>query len=159
MANGTFNIALGEEKSLYEIVRNNTQANSVLTFTFLQASVADDVLNNFDDLAALLADAGNTEATFTNFARVELDDTQLIAPAIDDGANTLTLDLPDITFTDAGGAANNTLVKAIVCFDPDSTAGTDADIIPIFHFDVAFTTQGLTFTVNINANGIVTISG
>jgi len=134
-------------------VNNNDPANAALVITLLQANVADATLVDFDDLSALLADAGNTEATFTNFARIVLTDTDVTDPTVDDTNDRQDADIPDQTFTSAGGAVNNTLTKLLVCYDSDSTGGTDANIIPMTHHDFAITTDGSDIVAQINAAG------
>lgn len=153
MADGVFNIAKGRINEYVNRVDSNDPANAALIITLLSASVADGTLEDFDDLSALLADAGNTEATFTNFARKVLVDTDVANPTPDDTNNRQDADIPDQTYTAAGGAANNTLVKLIVAFDSDTTAGTDANIIPLTHHDFAITTDGTDIVAQINAAG------
>jgi hypothetical protein len=72
---------------------------------------------------------------------------------IDDTGNTVAADTADFTWTDAGGATNNTLVKLLICYDPDTTVGTDADIIPLTLHDYAETTTGSTITATVDAAG------
>ncbi len=159
MASQTFNIALGMEKAYYNNVESGSPANSAFVVVLLQASETDDVLNNYDDLSSLLAAAGNTEADFTNYARKTLVAADLAAvPAPDDANNRLDLDLPDQTWSSAGGASNNTLTKLLICYDPDTTGGTDADIVPITHHDFALTTDGTDITAQIAAAGFVRLA-
>lgn len=154
MADGTFNIAKGAIKAYYNNVKSNSPANSALVLVMLQASQADDDLNNYDDLATLLAHASNTEANFTNYARKVLTDADLAAlPAPDDTNNYITLDLPDWAIASAGGAINNTMTKILVCYDPDTTGGTDSDIIPLTHQDYTETTSGGNIQANTHADG------
>ena len=134
-------------------VNGNDPANSALIITLLQANVADATLVDFDNLSLLLADAGNTEATFTNFARQTLTDTDLSDPTVDDTNDRQDADIPDQTFTSAGGAVNNTLTKLLVCYDGDTTGGDDTNIIPLTHHDFAITTDGTDIVAQINAAG------
>jgi hypothetical protein len=68
------------------------------------------------------------------------------------------VDLGDQTWTAAGGAANNTLTKLLVCYDADTAAGTDADIVPLAHYDFAVTTDGNDLIAQFNAAGILRAS-
>lgn len=156
MANGVFNISLGKAVEYANNVATNSPANSALVLVLLQANEADSVLQDYDTLADLLAAAGNTEATFTNYARKVLTDTDISAPTPDDTANTQSIDIPDQVFTSAGGTTDNTLTKAIICYDADTTAGTDANIIPVSHHDVSGTTNGNNLTAIIAATGFYT---
>ena len=153
MANGVFNIAKGRVNELMLRVDTNDPANSAIIVTLLKASVADATLEDFDDLAAILADAGNTEADFTNFARKTLTDTDVTTPTPDDTNNRQEADIPDQTFTSAGGASNNTLVKMLICYDSDTTTGTDSNIIPLTHHDFSVTTNGGDIIAQIAATG------
>jgi hypothetical protein len=115
-------------------------ANDALIVVLLKASglEADDTLNNYDDLAALLA-AANDEADFTNYTRKTLASVTL---TVDDTNNRADADAADFTYTSAGGASNNSIAKALICYDPDTTGGTDSSIIPCTYHDCVFTTDG-----------------
>lgn len=144
MANGVFNIAKGRVYEFYRNVKGNSPANSAFIVVLLKATglEADDTLNNYDDLSSLLA-AANDECDFTNYARKTLTDVELAAiPSPDDTNNRVDLDLPDLTWTSAGGAANNSIGKLLVCYDADTTGGTDANLIPVTYHDFTATTDG-----------------
>ena len=141
MADGVFNIAKGAARQLADDNPNS------LVVLLLQANVAEATLIDFDDVAALLLDAGNTEATFTNYARkTGLTETT----TIDDTGNTASIDVADQTWTSAGGATNNTLTKLIVAV---STGAGDANLIPISHHDFSVTTDGTDLTAQFDASG------
>ena len=153
MADGVFNIAKGKVNEYMARIDGNDPANSALIIVLLQVtSEADATLEDYDDLAALLA-GSNTEATFTNYARKTLTDTDITAPTPDDTNNWQAADFADQTWTSAGGASNNTLDKFLVCYDPDTTAGTDSNIIPLTHHDFSTTTNGNDLTAVVNASG------
>lgn len=152
MADGVFNIAKGRVNEYVNRVDSNDPTNSALVVVLLQVAEADATLEDYDDLGALLA-GSNTEATFTNYARKVLTDTDVTAPTPDDTNNRQDADIPDQTWTSAGGATNNTLVKMLVCYDSDTTAGTDANIIPLTYHDFAITTNGNDLSALINAAG------
>lgn len=154
MADGVFNIAKGRVVELYNRVENNDPANAAFVVVLLKLAEADATLEDYDDLSALLGAAGNTEADFTNYARKTLTEADLAAlPAPDDTNNRYEVDLPDQTWTAAGGAANNTLVKMLICYDSDTTGGTDANIVPLCHYGFAVTTDGSALTAQFNALG------
>jgi len=75
-------------------------------------------------------------------------------PAPDDTNNRRDLDVPDQIWTSAGGGVNNTLGKLIVCYDDDTTAGTDSNIIPWTYHDFSVTTDGTDLTAQINVAGL-----
>lgn len=147
MADGVFNIAKGK----FAYYATLPAANDALIVVLLKAAglEADDVLNNYDDLAALLA-ATNDEADFTNYSRKTL---ASVAVNIDDTNNRTDTDAADVVYLAAGGATNNSVGKAIICYDPDTTGGTDSSIIPLTYHDCVFTTDGTDQTVALAAAG------
>jgi len=153
MADGVFNIAKGRVNEYVSRVDANDPVNSGLIVVLFKASEADAVLEDYDDLATLIAAAGNTEADFTNYARKVLTDTELANPTPDDTNNRQDADIPDQTWTAAGGTTDNTLTKLIVCYDNDTTSGTDANLIPLTFHDFAITTNGNDLSALVNASG------
>jgi hypothetical protein len=150
-----FNIALGNVKNLASL----PAANDALVVVLLQSTglQGDDTLRDYDDLAALLA-ATNDEATFTNYARITR--TSGIVPTVDDVNNRLDIDITtDFTWTSAGGATNNTLAKLLICYDNDTTAGTDANIIPLTAHSYDETTSGSDITAVVAASGFYRAQG
>lgn len=159
MSNQIFNIARGRDVQMALNVNANTPANSALVIVLLKANEADDVLNNYDDLGSLLAAAGNTESDATSYARKILTDSDGITVTVDDTANSASIDIPDQLYTSLGGTTDNTLTKMLVCYDADTTAGDDSAIIPLYHYDIVApnnVTNGNNFTIQINANGLIT---
>ena len=154
MTDFVFNVALGRVRTYYDNVNDNNPANSALILVPLETSglVADDTLKDYDDLSALLAGATNEQTTM---GRKTLTDTDLAASAQDDTNNRLDLDLPDVTWTAATG---NAISKVIVCYDGDTTAGTDANIIPVFSWDFAVTPDGSDVVLQVNAAGAVRVT-
>lgn len=156
MANIVFNISKGEVNAYTKRVVNNDPANSALVLVLLKTVQADATLLDYDTLDAILTAGGgtvNVEANFTNYARKVLTNTELVAPTVDDTGNEQYSDMPDQTYTSAGGATNNTLVKALICYDNDTTGGTDANLIPLTAHDVTVTTDGNNLTLTIPVNG------
>ena len=155
MANIQFNIAKGRVVELYNRVKSSDPTNAVFYVHLLKASEADATLEDYDDYAAMILAAGNTSADFTNYAVVTWSDTELAAlPGPNDTTNQYELDFPDLVYTDAGGAANNTLTKVIISYDSDSTVGTnvDSNVIPLMAFDYTGTTDGSTITLQFPAD-------
>ena len=154
MADEVFNFSRGSMKQLFENVINNSPTNSAIVVVLLKTAEADDVLNNYSDLATLLAAAGNTEADFTNYVRKLLIDTDLAGSiTIDNTNNLMTIDIGTIQWSLAGGTTDNDLVKALFCYDADTTGGTDSDIIPLLHFDFVLTTNSNNIYLN-TPNGV-----
>lgn len=158
MADGVFNIAKGRGIELHNRVASNDPANSALVVVLLKASEADATLQDYDTLGAILAEAGNTEADFTNYARKVLTDADLTAVTPNDTDNRQDADFADQVWSSAGGASNNTLTKLLICYDADTTGGTDANIVPIAYYDFAVTTGGGDLTAQLNAAGYLRAS-
>lgn len=158
MANGVFNVAKGRVNELHNRVDGNDPANAVLVLMLLQAtSEADGTLEDYDTFSALLA-GSNTEANFTNYARIILSDTDISASTVNDTTNLRFADIPDQTWSSAGGASNNTLDKLIIGYDSDSTGGTDANIEPLTHHDFDVTTNGGDITAQVDSGGYYSAS-
>ena len=154
MADQPFNIAKGRVVEWYNRVKSNDPANSAFIVVLLQLAEADATLIDYDDLGALLGAAGNTEATFTNYGRVVVTYAELAAlPAPDDGNDRFDIDMPDSVWANAGNGTNNNLVKLLICYDSDTTGGTDANIIPCAHYDFSVTTDGNQLTAQKDAAG------
>lgn len=141
MADFVFNIAKG---SVAEMFRD-AAANGLMLL--LKAAEADSALKDHDDLAALLGAAGNTEADFTNYVRK----TGLTGTiTVDDTNDRVDVDIPDQTWSAAGGASNNTLTDLIVAYE---NAAADASRVPLTNHDFAVTTTGGDITAQVNASG------
>lgn len=129
MSDVAFNIAKGREVELYNRVASNDPANSALIMMVLETGSAGiNGLVDFDTFAAILA-GGYTEVGNTNYARKTLTDAALAAWAPDDTNNRVLLTLPLQTFSTISAGDNWDIV--IVGYDSDTTAGTDANIVPI----------------------------
>ncbi len=152
MADQIFNIALGRVAELYNRVDSNDPANSALVVAILATSgiESDAVLKDKDDLAAVVAGATN-EVTNTNYARKILTDSDIAAFAPDDSNDRVDLDIPDQTWT--GVAAGDGWNDFLVCYDSDTTGGTDADIVPGTMHDFVLTPDGSDITAQIAAAG------
>jgi len=157
MADFIFNIAKGQDKTYFSNVNANTPANSAIVVVLLQASEADGTLRDYANLSTLLAAGGNTEATFTNYgARKVITDTDGLTVTVDNGADTLVIDMPDQVWTSAGGTTDNTLTKLLLCYDSDTTGGDDTNIVPVYAYDFAATTNGENLEARPAAGGLST---
>ena len=140
MADGVFNIAKGAIAEMYR----DAAANGIIML--LKVNQAEATLVDHDNLSVLLA-AANTEADFTNYARK----TGLTGTiTVDDTNDRVDVDIPDQTWTAAGGATDNTLTKALVAYE---NAAADTTRVPQTHHDFALTTNGGDVTLQVNASG------
>jgi len=152
MADQVFNVALGRVAELYNRVDLSDPSNAVITILVLATAgiEADAVLKDKDTVTDLVSGA-SAEVTNTNYARIELTDTDIVAFAPDDTNDRVDLDIPDQTWT--GVAAGDGWNDFIVCYDSDSTGGTDANIVPMTMHDFVATPDGSDITAQINAAG------
>jgi hypothetical protein len=154
-----FNFARGKAKYYYYAVENSlvlasageftSTANAAFVVVLVETTgiEADDTLNNYDDLSALLAAANNEQ---TNQARKVLTETELAAvPAPDDTNNRFELDVPDQTYTALGG---NAIGKVLLCFRPD-TGSADTAVIPLTAHAVSITPDGNNVVLQVAATG------
>ena len=140
MADFVFNIAKG---AVAEMVRDS---GSALLILLLKTAEADATMKDYDTVAALLAGTPD-EADFTNYAR-KTGITGTIT--VDDTNDRVDIDIPDQTWTAAGGASNNTLTDLVVAYE---NAAADATRIPCTNHDFAVTTDGSDLTAQVNASG------
>ena len=152
MADQVFNIALGRVAELYNRVDLNDPANSALIVVVLATTgiETDAVLKDKDDLAAVVSGTTN-EVTNTNYARKVLTDADIVAFAPDDTNDRVDLDIPDQTWTAV--AAGDGWNDLLVCYDSDTTAGTDANIVPLTMHDFVVVPDGSDITAQIAAAG------
>lgn len=141
MGNIVFNIAKGRVRELYNRVESNDPANSAIVLVAINANgVSDATFEDFDTLADLLASAAN-EVTNVGYARKVLTDADLAAlSAPDDTNNRGECDLPTQLWSAV--AAGDGWTDIVVCYDPDTTGGTDAAIVPMTLFDFVQTPSG-----------------
>lgn len=138
MAAVAYNIAKGRTVELYNRVLSADPAHCALILVPLETSglETDAVLIDKDDLAAVLSGATNEQTTMGRKTLVAGD---LSAITTDDANNRQDIALPTVIWTAATG---NSIAKILICYDPDTTGGTDSSIIPIQHFDFAITPDG-----------------
>lgn len=144
MANFVFNIAKGRVGEFYNRVKGNDPANSAFILVPLEFTgiVSDATLLDYDDLNALLAGATNEQTTM---GRITITDADLAAfPAPDDTNDRFDFALPTKTWSLATGSR---IAKVAVCYDSDTTGGTDANIIPCTCFDFDQTPNGTDITL------------
>lgn len=154
MTDFVFNIAKGRVVEYYNRVKNNDPSASALVIVAIKATgiESDGTLQDYDDLSALLA-AANDEATNTGYARKVLTDADLAAlPAPDDTNNRYDIDLPDQTWS-AVQTTGGAWAKLLVCYDGDTGAGNDSNIIPLTAHDFSVTPDGSDIIAQIAAAG------
>lgn len=138
IANFAFNIALGTLKTKAEL----PAANDALIIVPIETTgiEADATLADYDDLAALLAGASNEQTTMGRKTVTS------VTVTVDDTNNRLDLDIADQTWTAATG---NAISALLICYDPDTTGGTDSTVVPMTKHDFAVTPDGSDVTATV----------
>lgn len=138
----TFNIAKGKVNRYADL----PLTNDALILVLLQTTglEADATLQDYDTLSAILA-ASNDECTFTGYSRRTLGSV-VVTP--NDTANTQNADAADPSSWTASGSAQG-CGAAIICYDPDTTTGTDADLVPLVQILVGTVTFDVGVAVSI----------
>lgn len=120
-------------------------ASDALVWVLFSGTETDDNLRDADNLTAIIALAVD-EATYTSYARQTATG---VTVTVDDTNNRVDVDAADPTFPAAGSV--QTLTRIGLFYDPDTTGGTDADLLPLFIDDFALATQsgvGVAYAVN-----------
>jgi len=148
MANFVFNIAKGRIVEFYNRAENNDPTNSALILVPLSASGTEAQGQDLDTLAAVEADANFAEITSNNWVRKTLESAQLAAlPSANDTDNRYDIQVPSVTWTAPTAGGNTT--GLLICYDSDTTAGTDSNIIPLTHHDFVVTADGNDVVLNV----------
>lgn len=147
MGNFVFNVSKGRAAELHDRVKSNDPANSALVIVAINAGAATDAtMKDYDTLAALLGDGDVAEVTNAGYARAVLTDADLAAiPAPDDTNDRNERALPTHSF--GAITAGDGWTDLVVCYDPDTTGGTDADLVPLTLFDFVQTPSGAAIEV------------
>jgi hypothetical protein len=143
MADIVFNIAKGRVAELAAL----GAANDALILVPLETSglVADATMRDYDTLDAILAGASNEQTS--NMTRKTL---ASVTITTDDTNDRVDVDAADVTFTAATG---NAISAVVICYDGDTTGGTDANIVPLVKLDAVATPAGGDITIQFNAAG------
>lgn len=152
MANFVFNVAKGRVAEFYNRVQTNDPANSALIAVVLATSglESDATLIDKTTLSAVVSGTTN-EVTNTGYARIVLTDADLSALSPDNTNDRVDLDIADLAF--GAITAGDGWSKMVLCYDSDTTGGTDANIIPLCAYDITLTPDGSAITLVINASG------
>ncbi len=152
MGDGVFNIAKGRVVEYINRVDANDPSASEIVVMLGFGAITDATLKDLDTVAAIIADGGFTEATFTNYARKDITDSGVALGSPDDTNDRFEVDLPDQTWTSAGNGTNNTLTRLITIYDSTGSAA-DSGLVPMTFHDFAVTTDGSDLVAQFNALG------
>jgi hypothetical protein len=142
MADWVANIAKGKVKFYAEL----PATNDALIIVLLESTgiEADATLKDYDDLASLLAGSSNEQTTMGRKTITSVTNT------VDDTNDRFDSDFADQTWT---ASAGNQIAKALVCYDPDTTGGTDSSVIPLAGLDFVIIPDGSDVTLQVAAAG------
>lgn len=138
MSSFVFNIAKG--KIAY--YAGLPAANDALIAIPIEASgvEGDSTLIDYDTVSALLAAANNEQSTMGRKTLAS------VTTTVDDTNDRNNMDAADIVWAAATG---NPISDILICYDPDTTTGTDADLIPLSWHDFPATPDGSDITATI----------
>ena len=140
-----FNIAKGRGVEFQNRVDSNDPAASAFILVPLSVGGSQAQGQDFDDLAAVLGDANFDELTTGGWSRKTLTDADLAAIAVDDTNNRFPVVLPAVSW---GSPTAGTVVQFLLCYDGDTGAGTDSNIIPMSAHAVTVVADGSAVTQN-----------
>lgn len=149
MADFVYNQAKGKAAEWAARVLANDPANSVIIWTLFNTTETDANLRDLDTISAIESNANSAELTGGTYARKTLTDAAGgLTVTIDDTNDRTDVDCSDQTWVAlTSGGSNPT--DAISGYDSDSTAGTDANIVPITQHDFGITLDGSDVTAQI----------
>lgn len=151
MSDFVFNIAKGRVAELYNRVDSNDPTNAALVIVVIDANGdTDATMRDRDTLANLLGGVAN-EVTNTGYSRHVLTDTDIVAFAPDYTNDRVDLDFPDQTWTGVG--AGDSWTDMVVCYDNDTTSGTDSSIVVLTSHDFVATPSGTDITAQLDSFG------
>ena len=112
--------------------------NDALILVPLEATglEADATLAGYASLGALLAASNNEQTTMGRKT--------LSGVTVNTSASPVVIGASDVTYTAPTG---NAVGAVVICYDPDTTAGTDSDLIPLGKWDYTLTPSGADVTV------------
>jgi hypothetical protein len=150
VGNFVFNRSKGRVTQFAELVLGNAApyVNAAFIIEAVNSSATDATLMDLDDFAAIEADANTAEVTNSGYARKSLTETGPgITVTYDDTNDRVDVDTPDQTWTAV--VAGTAWTDLVFGFDNDTTAGTDAAILPMTLHDFALTPDGSDVTATI----------
>lgn len=152
MGQAVFNRGKGRGVEWAERVNANDPTNAVLVVMVLATSgiESDAVLVDKDSFADVVSGTTN-EVTNSGYARKVLDQAAGITITYDDTNDRVDVFFPDQTWT--GVAAGDGWNDVVVGYDSDSTAGTDANILPHTLHDFVVTPDGSDITLDVPTAG------
>lgn len=146
MSDFVFNIAKGRVAEYFNRVDSNDPANSAIIIIPVDRGAATDAtLKDTATLTAALAVSGMTERTTGGWVRKTLTDADLAALAVDNTNDRMPATVPAVVWT---AVSAGSVTDLVICYDSDTTGGTDANIIPLTMGAFAITPDGSDVQLN-----------
>jgi hypothetical protein len=146
VANYVENIGKGRVIELFNRVKANEPANSAILMIPLK--VSDTEANRQDDASVEAFLAATPDEQTEGWSRKVLTDSELsaVSQAADNVNNRGQASIPEVKWTAPSSGKNTT--GCLLAYDSDTTGGTDANLIPLLHLDMAVTADGNDVVVN-----------
>lgn len=142
MANFVFNVAKGRVAHYASLPATNDALIIVPIET--TGIEADSTLADHSTLGSLLSGSSNEQGVMGRKTAAS------VVVTVDNANDRVDVDMGDLVWTAATG---NSISALVVCYDPDTTAGTDADLIPLTKHDFSVTPNGGDITALVAASG------
>lgn len=139
------NIAKGRVVELHNRVDTNDPSASALILVPLSATTTEGEAQDYDNLSTFLGGTAN-EQTAGGWVRKTLTDAETAAIAVDDTNNRFPVAVPSVTWT--GPTAGSNTAGLAVCYDADTAAGADTDILVLTVHDFVVTADGNDVVLN-----------
>lgn len=101
-------------------------------------ATSDATIKDFGTLSAVTG-GGVTERTTGGWNRKTLTDADIATISVDNTNDRFEVTIADQTWTAVSAGA---VTDLLICYDSDTTGGTDANIIPLLQLDFAITPDG-----------------
>ncbi len=147
MSEYTFNCVKGLVASLHDAVNDNSPVNSAIVLIPLSTQGSEAEAQDYDTVAAVLGGTSNEQAS-GNWVRKTLTDTDVVASVLNDTNNRRDLAIPLVQWTAPPPTVGNDTTGLLIAYDPDTTGGSDSDLIPISSHTFGVTATGNTVTLN-----------
>jgi hypothetical protein len=148
MANYVFGVALGRVGGYVADVLAG--GNDAIIWIPMATSGTAEQAEGLTTFAAVEADANFSEQTAGGWSRITHDETgDSLAYAFDTANNRGEADSVDLVWP---SPSTNT-TGLIACYDPDTTGGSDSDLVPLVHLDMVVTGNSQQVTFQFNAEG------
>lgn len=142
MSNLVFNAAKGRVGYYAGLPLTN---DALIAVVVQSTGIASDAaMRDYANLGAIFAGSSSEQTTM---GRKTL---SAVTVTVNNTDDRLEVDANDITWTAASGPAVGAVV---ICYDPDTTAGTDADLIPLVKLDMVVTPSGGDITLVFGVGG------